>query len=77
MLFFPNLFYTILLYNPRKIGEYNIFMKKNKNHIRWGLTAFFVILASLVSYYIIFHLDNFKGILSKLIVILMPVIDGM
>lgn len=52
-------------------------MKKNKNHIRWGLTAFFVILASLVSYYIIFHLDNFKGILSKLIVILMPVIDGM
>lgn len=52
-------------------------MKKNKNHIRWGLTAFFVILASLVSYYIMFHLENFKGILSKLIVILMPVIDGM
>ena len=52
-------------------------MKKNKNHIRWGLTAFLVILASLISYYIMFHLDNFKGILSNVIVILMPVIDGM
>ena len=52
-------------------------MKKNKNHIRWGLTAFFVILASLISYYIMFHLDNFKGILSNLILILMPVIDGL
>ena len=52
-------------------------MKKNKNHIRWGLTAFLVILASLISYYIIFHIDNFKGILSNVIVILMPVIDGM
>lgn len=52
-------------------------MKKNKNHIHWGLTAFLVILASLISYYIMFHLDNFKGILSKVIVILMPVIDGM
>lgn len=52
-------------------------MKRNKNHIRWGLTAFLVVLASLISYYIIFHIDNFKGILSKIIVILMPVIDGM
>ena len=52
-------------------------MKKNKNHIRWGITAFLVILASLVSYYIIFHIDNFKGIISRIIVILMPVIDGM
>lgn len=52
-------------------------MKKNRNHIRWGITAFLVILASLVSYYIIFHIDNFKGILSKIFIILMPVIDGM
>lgn len=52
-------------------------MKRNKNQIRWGITAFLVILASLLSYYIIFHIDNFKGIISKLIVILMPVIDGM
>ena len=52
-------------------------MKKNKNHIRWGITAFLVILASLISYYIIFHIDNFKGIISRVIVILMPVIDGM
>lgn len=52
-------------------------MKKNKNHLRWGLTAFLVILASLISYYIMFHLDSFKGIISTLVVILMPVIDGM
>lgn len=59
------------------IGEYSHFMKKNKNHIRWGLTAFLVILASLISYYIMFHLDNFKGILKNLVIILMPVIDGL
>lgn len=52
-------------------------MKKNKNHLRWGLTAFLVILASLISYYIMFHLDSFKGIISQLTIILMPVIDGM
>lgn len=52
-------------------------MKRNKNHIRWGVTAFLVILASLISYYIIFHLDNFKGTLNRLIVILMPIIDGL
>lgn len=52
-------------------------MKRNKNHIRWGITAFLVILASLLSYYIMFHLDNFKGTLNKLIVILMPIIDGL
>ena len=34
---------------------------KNKNYIRWGVTAFLVILASMIAYYIIFNLDNFKG----------------
>lgn len=51
-------------------------MKKNQNHVRWGITIFLVILASLISYYIMFHLEDFKYSLRKIIVILMPVIDG-
>ena len=38
---------------------------KNKNYIRWGVTAFLVILASMIAYYIIFNLDNFKGDVYK------------
>lgn len=51
-------------------------MKKNKRYIAWGLTAFLVILGGLISYYIIFHLDNFKAGIKQVLVILMPVIDG-
>lgn len=51
-------------------------MKKNKQYLYWGLTAFLVVLAGLISYYIIFHLDNFKSGIDKIIVILMPLIDG-
>lgn len=50
---------------------------KNKNYIRWGVTAFLVILASMIAYYIIFNLDNFKGTIDKVWVILMPVTDGL
>ena len=50
---------------------------KNKNFIRWGVTAFLVILASMIAYYIIFNLDNFKGTIDKVWVILMPVTDGL
>ncbi len=52
-------------------------MKRNKNHLKWGITAFLVILASLISYYAIFHLDSLTGIFNQIIVILMPVIDGL
>lgn len=51
-------------------------MKKDKKYIYWGITAFTVILVSLVAYYIIFHLEDFKFSFGKIIVILMPVIDG-
>ena len=50
---------------------------KNKNYIYWGITAFLVILASMIAYYIIFNLDNFKGAIDKVWVILMPVTDGL
>jgi predicted PurR-regulated permease PerM len=50
--------------------------ENNNNYIKWGLTAFLVILAGLLSYYFIFHLDSFSSTISELVVILMPVIDG-
>ena len=48
---------------------------KNKNYIRWGVTAFLVILASMIAYYIIFNLDNFKGTIDKVWVIQMCIRD--
>lgn len=51
-------------------------MKSNKDYIKWGLTAFFVVLGGFVSYYVIFHLDSFSSRIRSLITILMPVIDG-
>ncbi len=52
-------------------------MKDNKEYIKWGLTAFFVVLGGIISYYVIFHLDNLTTKITKLFVILMPIIDGM
>ena len=51
-------------------------MKNNKDHIKWGLTAFFVILGGFVSYYMIFHISSLTATLRNLLVILMPIIDG-
>lgn len=51
-------------------------MKSNKDYIKWGLTAFFVVLGGFVSYYVIFHLDSFSSRIHSLFTILMPVIDG-
>jgi predicted PurR-regulated permease PerM len=50
--------------------------ENNNNFIKWGLTAFLVILGGLLSYYVIFHLESFASTIGNLIVILMPVIDG-
>ena len=51
-------------------------MKNSKDYIKWGLTAFLVILGGFASYYVIFHLDSLSLTLKKLFVVLMPVIDG-
>lgn len=51
-------------------------MKRNKKYWGWGVTAFLVILASLVAYYVMYHFESFKDGIAQLIVILMPVIDG-
>lgn len=52
-------------------------MKKNREYIKLGLTAFLVILGGFLCYYIIFHLDNLSSAINKLLSILMPVIDGL
>ena len=51
-------------------------MKSNKDYVKWGLTAFLVILGGFASYYVIFHLDSLSLTLKKLFIVLMPVIDG-
>ena len=51
-------------------------MKNNKEYIKWGLTAFLVILGGFASYYVIFHVDSLSLTLRNLFTILMPIIDG-
>ena len=54
-------------------------MKKESEHhyIKWGLTAFSVIAASILFYYIIFHAASFKSVINHSILLLMPIIDGL
>lgn len=52
-------------------------MKRNKEYIKLGITAFLVVLGGFLSYYIIFHLDSLSSTINSLIGILMPVIDGL
>lgn len=49
----------------------------NNRYVRWGLTAFSVIAASICFYYLMFHGANIKIGLKKLMDILMPVVVGM
>jgi len=46
----------------------------NNKYVRWGLTAFLVIVASTCFYYFIFHAANIREAFSKLTNILMPVL---
>lgn len=48
----------------------------NKKYLYWGTTAFAVICASLLFYFMIFRMDILLGHLKKLTSILMPVICG-
>ena len=51
--------------------------KINNKYVRWGLTAFLVIAASITFYYFIFHSSNITGGISVLMGILMPVVFGL
>jgi len=49
----------------------------DKKYIHWGVTAFLVIGASIILYYIIFHASSFNTRIQSGINIAMPIIDGL
>ncbi len=49
----------------------------DKKYFAWGLTAFCVIAASIVFYYVLFHMGNIKSAFSSAVKICMPIIDGL
>ncbi len=50
--------------------------KFEKKYLYWGITAFLVIVASILFYYILFHRSSFSDGIKTLIGISMPIIDG-
>ncbi|MBD5476064.1 MAG: AI-2E family transporter [Lachnospiraceae bacterium] len=50
--------------------------KFEKKYLCWGITAFLVIVASILFYYVLFHRSNLSNGIAKLIGISMPIIDG-
>ena len=49
----------------------------NNKYVKWGITAFCVVAASLCFYYLMFHISNFLANLNKLVNIIMPVLIGL
>lgn len=49
----------------------------DKKYIAWGITAFCVFVASLLFYYILFHMGNIKSAFGSAVKICMPIIDGL
>lgn len=49
----------------------------DKKYIAWGITAFFVIAASILFYYLLFHMGNIRTALGAAVNICMPIIDGL
>ena len=52
-------------------------LKWNNNYVRWGITAFVVIAASIIFYYFVFHSSNIVAGLRRLTDILMPLVFGL
>jgi len=52
-------------------------IKLNNKYIRWGLTAFGVIAASICFYYLIFHASNLKANITEATNVLMPIVFGL
>lgn len=50
--------------------------KFDKKYLYWGITAFLVIAASILFYYILFHSSRFSKSIHAFIRIAMPIIDG-
>lgn len=49
----------------------------DKKYLHWGVTAFCVVVASVLFYYLVFHATNLKSGLGKFLTICMPIIDGL
>lgn len=49
----------------------------DKKYIAWGVTAFCVIAASILFYYLLFHMGNIKTAVGAAAKICMPIIDGL
>lgn len=49
----------------------------DKKYIAWGVTAFCVIAASMLFYYVLFHMGNIKSAFGAAVKICMPIIDGL
>lgn len=52
-------------------------LKINNKYFKWGVTAFFVIAASICFYYLIFHISDLIQNIKSLLGIVMPVIFGL
>lgn len=50
--------------------------KPERKHLQWGITAFLVIAAAILFYYVIFHMGSLKSGISLLFSILTPLIYG-
>lgn len=51
--------------------------KLNNKYVRWGVTAFLVIVAGITFYYFVFHSSNIRSGVKMITDILMPVVVGM
>ena len=49
----------------------------DKKYLYWGITAFLVIISSILFYYVLFHGQNLKKGFSNIINISMPIIYGL
>ncbi|MBE5881717.1 MAG: AI-2E family transporter [Lachnospiraceae bacterium] len=49
----------------------------DKKYLAWGLTAFCVAAASMLFYYLLFHMGNIKSAFGAAVKICMPIIDGL
>ena len=48
-----------------------------KKYVYWGVTAFLVIAASLIFYYLLFHMNNVRAGFRTFTKTCMPIIDGL
>lgn len=51
--------------------------KWDKKYLYWGFTAFIVLACSILFYYVVFHNEQFSGVVKNVINICFPIIDGL